>query len=181
MERNLPPLPVRILVILIVLSAIGYFGYQLFNPTDNGQLDASGTIESVVVNVSPEMAGKVVDVLADEGQPVQVGDPLLRLDDSLLQSEKQTAQSALDSANAAVQTTEVSLESAQLQYDTTLSNALAQEKSTRITIWKDSKPSQFDQPVWYFLKEERLKAAQAEVDVRKAALDDAMKKLESID
>ena len=73
MERNLPPLPVRILVILIVLSAIGYFGYQLFNPTDNGQLDASGTIESVVVNVSPEMAGKVVDVLADEGQPVQVG------------------------------------------------------------------------------------------------------------
>ena len=181
MERNLPPLPVRILVILIVLGAIGYFGYQLFNPTDNGQLDASGTIESVVVNVSPEMAGKVVDVLADEGQPVQVGDPLLRLDDSLLQSEKQTAQSALDSANAAVQTTEVSLESAQLQYDTTLSNALAQEKSTRITIWKDSKPSQFDQPVWYFLKEERLKAAQAEVDVRKAALDDAMKKLESIE
>ena len=126
------------------------------------------------------MAGKVVEVLADEGQSVKTGDPLLRLDDSLLRSEKQTAQAALDSANAAVQTAQVAFESAQLQYDLTLSNALAQEKSTRITIWKESKPSQFDQPVWYFSKKERIKAAQAEVDAKKTALDDAMKKLDDI-
>jgi HlyD family secretion protein len=178
MKNNFPPLPVRIVVMLIVLGTIGYFGFRSLNPTNDGQLSASGTIEAVVVNVSPEMAGKTLDVLATEGQPVKTGDPLLRLDDSLLQSEKQTAQSALDSANAAVQTAEVALESAQLQYDLTLSNALAQEKSTRITIWKDSKPTQFDQPVWYFSKEERIKAAQAEVDAKKTALDDAMKKLD---
>ena len=156
MNNSFPPLPVRILVGIIVLSLIGYYGYQALAPETNGQLKASGTIESVTVNVSPEMAGKVVEVLAAEGQSVQTGDPLLRLDDSLLQSEKQTAQSALDSSNAAVQTVQVALESAQLQYDITLTNALAQEKSTRLDIWKDSKPTQFDQPVWYFSKEERL-------------------------
>jgi len=180
MNNSFPPLPVRILVGIIVLSLIGYYGYQALAPESNGQLKASGTIESVTVNVSPEMAGKVVEVLAVEGQSVQTGDPLLRLDDSLLQSEKVTAQTALDSANAAVQTAQVALESAQLQYDITLTNALAQEKSTRLDIWKGSKPTQFDQPVWYFSKEERVKAAQIEVDVKKAALDDAMSKLADI-
>src|SRR5262245_20152880 len=117
MERHLPPLPVRILVLLIVLGTIGFFIVRSRTTTDGGPLDASGTIEAVTVNVSAELAGKAVEVLAEEGQSVATGDPLLRLDDSLLQSEKQTAQSTLDSANAAVQTTEVSLETAQLQYD----------------------------------------------------------------
>ena len=180
MERNFPPLPVRIVVVLIILGTIAYFGIRSLNTPDDGQLKASGTIESVTVNVSPEMAGKVTEVLVAEGQLVKAGDPLIHLDDSLLQSEKQTAQSALDSANAAVQTAQVALESAQLQHDLALSNALAQEKTTRITVWKDSKPTQFDQPVWYFSKGERIKAAQAEVDARETALENALTNLEDI-
>jgi HlyD family secretion protein len=180
MERNFPPLPVRIFVVLIILGVIGYFAVRSLNTTDNGQLDASGTIESVTVNISPEMAGKVKEVLVEEGQSVKAGLPLFSLEDSLIQSEKQTAQSALDSANAAVQTAEVALEAAQLQYDLTLSNALAQEKSTRLTVWQDSKPTQFTQPVWYFSKEERLQAAQAEVEAKKAALEDALTNLDDV-
>ena len=66
MKNNFPPLPVRIVVILIVLATIGYFGFRSLNPVDNGQLKASGTIEAVVVNVSPEIAGKVTEVLVTE-------------------------------------------------------------------------------------------------------------------
>jgi len=150
MKNTFPPLPVRIVIILIVLSTIGYYAFRALSPEENGQLKASGTIEAVVVNVSPEMAGKVQDVLVSEGQSTQANTALLHLDDSLLQSEKQTAQTALDSAKAAVHTAEVALESVELQYDIAVTNALAQEKTTRITIWKDSKPTQFDQPVWYF-------------------------------
>jgi len=179
MNNKRPPVPAIILILLVVILG-GYFIISQTTQGEDGALTASGTIETTIVNVSSEMAGKVVDVLVEEGQPVTTGDPLLHLDDSLLQSEKQTATSALDSANAAAKTAEVALESAQLQYDITLTNALAQEKNTRIAIWKDSKPTQFDQPVWYFSKEERLTAAQAEVDVKKAALDDAMKKLDEI-
>ena len=179
MNNRRPPVPAIILIILLISAGI-YYGVRTLNGNGNGQLDASGTIESVLVNVSPEMAGKAVEVLAEEGQPVSKGDPLLRLDDSLLQSEKQTAQTALDSANAAVQTAEVALESAKLQYGITLTNALAQDANSRTAIWDESKPSQFDQPVWYFSKEERMTAAQAEVDAKKAALDDAMKKLDEI-
>ncbi len=179
MNHKRPPFPAIIIILLLILVSV-YFVVTQTSSGANGALTASGSIEAVTVNVSPEMAGKVVEVLADEGQSVKTGDPLLRLDDSLLRSEKQTAQAALDSANAAVQTAQVTFESAQLQYDLKLSNVLAQEKSTRITIWKESKPSQFDQPVWYFSKKERIKAAQAEVDAKKTALDNAMKKLDDI-
>ena len=180
MERNLPPLPVRIVVVLLILGTIGYFAVRSLNKPETGQLAASGTIESASVNISPEMAGKVTEVLVDEGQSVKAGDPLLHLDDSLLQSEKQTAQAALEAASAGVQTAQVGLESAQLQHDTTLDNALAQDTSTRIAIWDETKPADFNQPVWYFSKQEQLQATQAEVDVKKVALDDAMKKLEDL-
>src|SRR5215510_6633689 len=103
MNHKLPPLPVRILLALIVLSTIGYFVLRSLNPVESGQLKASGTIESVTVNVSPEMAGKAKEVLVAEGQSVKMSDPLLHLDDSLLTAQRTIAASAVDSANAAVQ------------------------------------------------------------------------------
>jgi len=84
MQHKLPPLPVRIAVAVIVLGTLGYFGFRSISNDRNGTLTASGSIEAVIVNVAPEMAGKVSEVLADEGQTVQTDDPLLRLDPSLL-------------------------------------------------------------------------------------------------
>lgn len=179
MHNRRPPLPAIILVLVLIAAGI-YYGLRSLNADENGQLAASGTIESVTVNVSPEMAGKVTEVLAEEGQPVKAGDPLLHLDDGLLQSEKRTAQAALDSANASVQTAQVALESAQLQYDVILNNALSQDSTSRLTVWDESKPTEFDQPMWYFSKEERIAAAQAQVDSTKTALDDAMEKLDEV-
>lgn len=176
MNHRRPPLP-AIFIILVLVAVSVYFIVTQTTTAENGTLAASGSIEATTVNVAPELAGRVVEVLVEEGRPVQTGDPLLRLDDSLLQSEKQTAQSALDSANAAVHTAEVALESAQLQYDLVLFNALAQEKSTRLTIWRDAKPTEFDQPIWYFSKEERFAAAEAEVDAKRAALDETLDNL----
>src|SRR5258706_1527774 len=180
MNNNFPPLPVRILVILIVLSAIGYYGFRSLKPASTGQLTASGTIESVTVNVSPEMAGKVKEVLVREGQPVKAGDPLLSLDDSLLTAQRAVASAQLDSAKAALTTAQAAYDTAQQQYDTTLTNALSSEKATRTTVWKDTKPTEFDQPIWYFSKAERLKAAQADVDSAQSALKTAMDKLDNV-
>src|SRR5258706_5003291 len=180
MNNNFPPLPVRILILLIVLAAIGYYGFRSLKPADNGQLTASGTIESVTVNVSPEMAGKVKEVLVEEGQAVKAGDPLLSLDDSLLTAQGTVASAQLDSAKATLNTTQSAYDTAQQQYETTLSNALASEKATRTTVWKDTKPTEFDQPNWFFSKEERIKAAQAEADSTQNALKVAMDKLDNI-
>lgn len=172
-----PPLAVRIIVALIVLSTIGYYAFRSLAPKENGQLTASGTIEAVTVNISPEMAGKVVDVLAAEGQPVQTRDPLLSLDASLLTAQRAVASAQVDSANASLNTATAAYATAQQQYDLTLSNALAQEQSTRTNVWRGTNPTEFDQPSWYFSKAERLTAAQSEVDATLAKLQDAQTKL----
>ena len=180
MESNFPPLPVRILVVLIILGTLGYFAIRSFNPRENGQLKASGTIEAVTVNISPELAGKVKDVLVVEGQSVKTGDPLLSLDDSLLAAQRAVASAQVDSANAALNTAQAAYATAQQQYDMSLTNALAAEQATRLTVWKDTKPTEFNLPVWYFSKEERVTAAQAEVDSASQALQDELQKLDDI-
>ena len=180
MNNNFPPLPVRILVVLIVLGTLGYFGFRSLQPTDTGQLKASGTIESVTVNISLEMAGKVKEVLVTEGQSVKTGDPLLSLDDSLLAAQHAVASAQVDSANAALNTAQAAYATAQQQYDMSLANALAAEKATRLSVWKDTKPTEFNLPVWYFSKEERVQAAQAEVDSTSEALKDELQKLDDI-
>lgn len=180
MNHQFPPLPVRIFVLLAIVSAIAYYGFRSLNPTDDGQLKASGTIESVTVNVSPEMAGKVKEVLVAEGQPVKTGDPLLSLDDSLLTAQRAVASAQLNSAKAALNTAQSAYDTAKQQYNATLSNALVTEKATRTAVWEDTKPTEFDLPVWYFSKEERIKAAHAEVDSTKTALQDALEKLDNI-
>ena len=180
MERKLPPLPVRILVVLIVLGTIGYFGYQLFNTSDNGQLNASGTIESVVVNVSPEIAGKVNDVLVAEGQSVREGDLLLTLDDSLLAAQKQVAASQLDSAISGASAAQNALKTATYQYQIALEAALEQDKTTRLQDWFSGDPDQFDQPQWYFTRDEQIRAAQTRVDEALMALEDAQANLTKV-
>jgi len=160
-----------LLIVALLVTAVGCA------PTQSSALQASGQIEATEIAIAPELSGRVTDVLVSEGDSVKTGDPLLKLDDSLLQSEKQSAQAALDSAKVGVSAAQVALDSAQLQYNLTLDTALAEEASTRLSIWDATKPTEFDQPIWYFSKAERIQATQAEVDSAKTALDDAMTKL----
>jgi multidrug resistance efflux pump len=149
-------------------------------PAESTALQASGQIEATEIAVAPEMSGRVVEVLVSEGDSVSAGDPLLTLDDSLLQAQKRTLEAGLDSANANVQSAQEALDTAQLQYEQTLSSALEAEKATRVDIWTETKPSKFDQPTWYFNREERLKAAQDELAAAKADLETELAKLESV-
>lgn len=179
MQHKLPPLPVRILVALIVLSTIGYYAFRSLNPQDNGQLKASGTIESVTVNLSPEIAGKVIEVLAEEGRPVKAGDPLLRVDESLLASQRAVAVAQLNSAIAATQAAQNALLTAKSQHQITLEAALAQGKNTRLQDWF-SDPDLFEQPGWYYTRLEQIKAAQAQVDIAQKAVEDAQSNLDNL-
>lgn len=100
----------QIIMIVVFLVAALYFGFRVFSNRDDGKLRASGTIEAVEVNVSPETAGKVKEALVDEGQPVKAGDPVLRLDESLLTAQRGVAQSGVDSAHNALLTAQGALQ-----------------------------------------------------------------------
>ena len=157
---------VPIVMLIVFLAAAAYFSFRVFTNKDDGQLRASGTIEAIEVNVSPETAGKVKEVLVDEGQTVKAGDPLLRLDPSLLTAQRTVAAAALQTANSAAQTAQDSYNVAQAQYNLTLAGARAAEARTRTLDWMKN-PTYFDQPSWYFTKDEHIKAAQ--VGIQQAA------------
>jgi HlyD family secretion protein len=179
MQRKRPPLPAIILVVLIIAAGI-YYGVRTLNADGNGELTASGTIESTVMNVSPEMAGKVKEVLAGEGQAVKSGDPLLSLDDSLLAAQRTVAQSAVDSARSALLTVQRSFDMAQAQYNATLTAARTQEGSQRLADWAGKTPGQFDEPLWYFSRTEQLTSAQSQIDAAREALQQAQTDYDAI-
>ncbi len=164
---------IRILFVLTAIVIAAYFLYRGFAQNNNGQLSASGTIEAVEVNVSPEQAGKVKEVSVEEGQTVKTGDPLLNLDDSLLADQRKVAAAQVDTASAA-------LAAAQHNHDMALQNALIAEQSTTANNWRFSAPDQFNQPAWYFNQTEQLTSAQAEVDNARKELEDAQANLQKV-
>ena len=179
MNHKRPPLP-AIIVILLVVVLSAYFLITQTLGKNNGALTASGFIEATQVNVASELAGKVIDVLAAEGQPVRTGDPLLRLDPSLLTAQRAVASAQVDSARNALLTAQSAYALAQAQYDATLTAARAQEGSARLTDWAYRAPSRFDQPLWYFTRAEQITAAQAEVQSASQALQQAQADLDRV-
>jgi HlyD family secretion protein len=172
MNHKRPPLPAIIIVaLLVILSA--YFIITQATADENTALTASGTIEAVQVNLAPELAGKVTEVLAEEGQTVLMNDPLLRLDPSLLTAQQAVAAAAVDSANAA-------LASAQTKYDQTLQAAVAAQAAQRAKDWQDSAPSEFDQPNWYVVQDAQIAAAQVELDAAQADVEDAQTQFDQV-
>jgi HlyD family secretion protein len=171
MQHKLPPIPVRILIVAIIGTLI-FFGFRSLNQNESDSITASGSIEAVIVNISPEIAGKVIDVNAREGDLIQKDSALLSLDPSLLTAQQAVAQSQLDSANAA-------LESAQLKYDQTLEAALAAQSAQRAKDWQTSAPSEFDQANWYIDQTNQIAAAQTELENAKAGIDQANEALTS--
>ncbi|MBI5353503.1 MAG: efflux RND transporter periplasmic adaptor subunit [Chloroflexi bacterium] len=173
MNNKFPPLPVRILAAVIVIGTLAYYGFRYFNPVTASELTASGSIEATIVNVAPEMAGKVMGVLAQESQSVKMNDPLLHMDPSLLSAQRAVAAASVDSANAA-------LASAQLKYDQALQVAIAAENAQRAKDLKLNTPGDFDQPGWYFDQSEQADSAKAELDNAQTSLDEAKANLQTV-
>jgi HlyD family secretion protein len=144
-------------------------------------LQASGLIETTEITVAPELSGRVAEVNAKEGEAVQIGAVLFRLDDTLLQAQRQAAAAALTSSQASVQAAQAALGTARAQYDMTLSSALAQVQSNRSELWQQAKPSEFDQPIWYFSKSETIHSTQSAVDTAQAALGEAQSNLSNLE
>ena len=94
----------RIIAPILVLALIaggGYYWWNARSATAGAQdLSGSGTIEAEDVVVTSEVAGRVQSLMVDEGQEVQAGQLLLRLDPALLQAQHDQAAAAVGVAEA---------------------------------------------------------------------------------
>jgi HlyD family secretion protein len=179
MAHKRPPILVIVILILALLVG-GYFGVRALFPKADTALTASGTIEAVEVTISPQLGGKVSEVLVDEGMAVKAGDVLFRLDDSLLQAQRTVAATNLDLARASAKTADSALTTAQAQYRLALDAAHAQAAATRTASWQAANPTGYTLPGWYFGQAEAITAVQAEVDAAKSARDAAQTKLNDL-
>lgn len=169
-----------LLIIGAVILIGGYYAISALAASGNSQLEASGTIETVSVNISPEVSGKVKEVLVGEGDNVKAGAAVLVLDDSLLKEQRKVAAAGVDSAQAASQTATNALNIAKAQYQQALEAALAQGRKTRLADWFSKDQQQFDQPNWYFSRPEQIDAVQAEMDDAQKALETAKSELDKV-
>ena len=156
------------LLIVTSLSALILSACAVGDANASGQdITASGTISAVSVNISPEVGGKVVEVLAAEGQQVKKGDVLFRIDDQILKAQYDQADAAVKLADAGIEAAQRQLTAAETQLQRAEQGARMMELQSQQTtppIWSQSVPSQFEQPNWYYQKTEDLAASKIEVE-----------------
>ncbi len=148
-------------------------------------LRASGIVEAVELVVAPEFGGRIVEVYAVEGESVEAGAPLLRLDDGLFHAQRSQAEASFQTADAsvgaaaanlasaefAVEMAEAQVQTARLQYEMLLSSLRGEEAPLRAAGWTAEVPDQFELPVWYFTRSEAIEAAATTVDTARQALE----------
>ncbi len=88
------------ILVVLVVAGIAIYNWTQQAAAKNGPLAASGTIEATDVTISPEIAGRVNDVLVDEGGQVQADQELIHMDATLLQAQLRQAQASLAAAKA---------------------------------------------------------------------------------
>jgi len=85
----------------------------------------SGTIEATQANLAFQTAGRVAEVLVDEGQTIQSGQVLARLDTAIFQSNLAQAEASLAQARANLNSLEAALELKQAALPAEVSRAEA--------------------------------------------------------
>ncbi len=138
-----------------------------------GMLDASGTLESVDVNVGAKVPGQIVSLLVDEGTRVKAGDTIAVLDQVTLKMQWDQAQAGVELARAQYQMLQngarsediSSSEQSLLQMESTLKNATDDYQRMKSLIASHSiTQKQFDDA------ESRFNVAQAQYNTAKQNL-----------
>jgi HlyD family secretion protein len=94
-------------LVLINCAVIAYFAWQHFRtkPLGPGFASGNGRIEAVDVDVAAKAAGRIGDMLVDDGDLVTAGQVVARMDTNALQAELQQAKAEEAAARNATATT----------------------------------------------------------------------------
>lgn len=95
-----------IIALLIAVAAGGYFAWQTLGHSrlPDGIAGGNGRIEAVEIDISTKAAGRIKDILVNEGDFVQAGQILARMDTEQLEAQRRQAQAQLQRAIIGVDT-----------------------------------------------------------------------------
>jgi HlyD family secretion protein len=162
----------RIMVVLVVLALLGGAAWwYLSSPpaTATDAIVASGTIEAEEVALTAEVSGRVVEVLADEGDEVAEDALLVELDRDLLLARIEEASAAVETAQAHLAQVRRGARPEEIQVaEAALAQAIAAQDGAR-RAWEDAQairntPQELDAQI----DEARTQVALAEQGVEQA-------------
>jgi len=170
-----------IIAVVILLAGAGTVGFRWYTQaqaSDVAQpLEASGTIEAETIHITAETSGRIVEILADEGQPVSKGQVLLRLDDSLLQTQRAQAEAAVAAAQADLAQVEAKARPEEVAVaKAAVAQAVAQRDGAKVA-WENAKktrdnPQQLNAEI--NAAKNQVALAKLEVEMAQARLADAL-------
>lgn len=106
---------VAVIVYWVRFSPLPVTGHSVTRGEVTAEVMGTGTLEARVQTVvSSKISGRILEMLADQGDEVQEGQILLRLDDRELKQQVEIARSALAAANASVERVEAEAVRAQV-------------------------------------------------------------------
>lgn len=174
-----------LITLIITLMLVPLTGCDLLPETAQTptQITASGTITADKFSISPEVGGLIQEIIVKEGDKVEAGQELFRIDDDILQAQYNQAKSAVDQAEAGIKAAESQLSAAQVQYDRARQGArllALQALQNQMPLWSQAVPDEFKQPNWYYQDDERVAGAQSEVDKARKNLEIELANLENV-
>ncbi|MBS1250153.1 MAG: hypothetical protein MAG431_01743 [Chloroflexi bacterium] len=95
-------------------------------------------------------------------------------------AESASAQAAVGAAEAGLERAQTALDLAHVQFEQQLMAARLEELPNRAQAWNRDVPNEFQQPVWYFQKEEIFEAAEAQIEAALNSLDKAQANYDTV-
>lgn len=95
-----------LVVILAFVAAGGYYAWQKLNNSGlpAGIASGNGRIEAVEIDISTKSPGRIREIMADEGDFVNEGDILARMDTDQAESQRRQAEAQLRRAEIGIET-----------------------------------------------------------------------------
>lgn len=161
----------------VIVAAAVTVAWTLFTPDalPDGLYSTNGRLEAEQVEVATKTAGRIADVLVKEGQLVQRGDLLARLDNQQLLAKKREAEAQIDAARLAKEEAGAGVDQRQAQV-----TLAAQELKRAKTMFAkkvapqdtlDQAQAQYDSATAALrLAQATTRRAQASIDAAQAAL-----------
>ena len=123
---------VALIAIAIAVSAIGGLAWNAMQPAGPGAgfVSGNGRIEATEIDVATKLAGRVLDILVNEGDFVQAGQPLAQMRVATLDAQRDEAMAQSRQAVTAVASAKAQV--AVRQSDTAAAQALVGQRESEL-------------------------------------------------
>jgi HlyD family secretion protein len=123
----------KVLILLAIIFGIST-AYYFWSTPRGGDLVLVGTVDANQIVVSPQIQGRILKLLVEEGTPVKQGDLIAELDPSELEAEERAAAAMITSYRSQVSANQYTERSTKGSTSSDVSNAQAQLQSARAQL-----------------------------------------------